>query len=778
MNIRIGKSFGLALMLALGVIATMIALGMFTSGKVGAAAATDTVTIVPADPSPGANVQVEVIFTNDATDPIEAFGEFTIELEGWGIPDSIDVRDVSIRTGADATTTRDSGNPEDVSVSGSTITIELNETTAGNGVVIRINEVARVLFRQRAGLTAPATAGTYDVTVDSATAEDAVTVSAELSASPEDGGSGTIITISGKAFADGTASIYSRSMDAGANGEIGNSDDIASTATEGLTKIKDVNVRFGAFSTDVEAKDLNIGDQGYSRFEVVDADGKNSGLDSSDNVVKVGSGGTALFQVTGTTTISPTSLDRGKLIKISLSDWIRNVPTIVRIGGVAVNITDADGNDRPLRNADGELRPTEDHDGDGSTPLVPVQLTVGATDDEGAVDFYIKVSGDVALGTKTLALYDVDIRLDSTSVEITSMPLSLDPGSAVAGQEITVKGSGFSGGVLLQTLSVGGKGQTDLSNGNDVSATRVTSGGRVVLTFVVPDGVTDGSNTVAVTDEDGRIGEVSLTVPEEMITLDPASSRRGSTVVATGSGFPANEFITVTRADTQVDIVRSDSMGKWATTIKIPSTATIGGPAAAVEAFVTVGMTLYEAETEHSVPGADMTLSTDTARGGEIITITGEAFPAFQPVVVQVGGLSDIQTGANTDANGDFSTSVLLPALEVGTHLVEVRVGSEPTVTTATKVLTVPEAAPEPEVTTNATKTLFGDEIASDNLVRVWSFSNEMQAWSFFDPRPAFAAANTYTQASTGDIVWVSVTAQTTFQGQTLFLGWNLISLD
>ena len=109
----------------------------------------------------------------------------------------------------------------------------------------------------------------------------------------------------------------------------------------------------------------------------------------------------------------------------------------------------------------------------------------------------------------------------------------------------------------------------------------------------------------------------------------------------------------------------------------------------------------------------------------------------------------------------------------------EVRVGSGTNLTTATKVLTVPAAAvEEPIAATNDTADVFADDIASDNLVRVWMFSNEMQAWSFFDPRPAFAMANTYTTASTGDIVGVIVAANTTFQDQTLYAGWNNVSLN
>ena len=618
MNIRINKSFGLALMLALGVIATMIALGMFTSGKVGAAPDANvepTINDAAGNPSAGANVQVEVTFTNDRT-PIANFGELTIELEGWGIPNSIDVRDVSVRAG-DGMIIRDSANPEDVRVEGNTITIELNEIE-GVGVIIQANEVGTIVFREGAGLTAPATAGDYGVSVGGASDDDAVTVSAELSADPSEGGSGTTITVSGKALADGTATLYSRGVVV-----VVDSDGNVTSVTSALpdrTKIKDVSVSFGAFSTEVEAKDLETAVGGYSRLEVVDAEGNDAGEDSSDNAVTgVLPSATATFQVTGTTTVSPASIERGGLIEISLSDWIQALPDAVMIGGVAVAITDEDG----------------------------VAASVPVLDNDLESTFYVKVGAGVDLGTKTLVLSAGSARLDSTtSVEITSMALSVDPSSAVAGQEITVEGSGFSGGALLATLTVGGTAQPDLSDGNTVAATRVTSGGRVVLTFVVPDGVTDGSNTVAVIDEDGRIGEVSLTVPEPTIALDPPSSRRGSAVVVNGSGFPAYEFIRVTRAGSEVDIVRSNNMGNWATTIRIPSTATIGGAPADVVASVTVGTTPYEAEAEHSVPGADITLSTDTGRGGDTITITGEAFPAFQRVVVQVGGLSDIITGA------------------------------------------------------------------------------------------------------------------------------------
>jgi hypothetical protein len=80
--------------------------------------------------------------------------------------------------------------------------------------------------------------------------------------------------------------------------------------------------------------------------------------------------------------------------------------------------------------------------------------------------------------------------------------------------------------------------------------------------------------------------------------------------------------------------------------------------------------------------------------------------------------------------------------------------------------------------TADDTSVIFADVIANDdNLVRVWRFSNADQSWSFFDPRPAFEAANTLAKTGAGDIVWVNVNTEESFQSGTLFPGWNLISL-
>ena len=41
----------------------------------------------------------------------------------------------------------------------------------------------------------------------------------------------------------------------------------------------------------------------------------------------------------------------------------------------------------------------------------------------------------------------------------------------------------------------------------------------------------------------------------------------------------------------------------------------------------------------------------------------------------------------------------------------------------------------------------------------VWHFDNTTKAWSFYDPRPAVAAAVDLNEVTSGDNVWIQVTA-------------------
>ena len=720
MNTQVGKTFGLALLVAVGILAVMFALGTFSAQKSSAdVTAAGSLTITPSVSAtataitlaPGDAVRIDAAFTTNTG--IDNYAEIEINLPGFGIPESIDVRNVIV---IGETGTAYSGNAADVRVVGQSIFVAVNDDDGdGVGVVTDTGD-GSIIIRQSAGVTAPSAAGTETVSIAAATGTAQeytakVVVEATVTLDPDEGGSGTDINITGKAFANGTATIYDGDSSTG-------------------TVIEDVIVDDGTLASMVAASDLTTDASGQATITIVGADGKQDG---------------ATFDLLGTTGVSPATVNLGQTLTISLSDWRQDDPTRVTIRGAAV----ADNSDSPDLLPDIAL---EDSTG-GSLSTIA---------DGGSAEFTVKVqAGGLRLGTQLLQLWDAaGGMLDSAEVEITALPLTVNPTVVVPGQPITVEGSGFIGtsDAAISTITVGGKDAGTPGGVNVVTGVFVT-------TFNVP-AVKAGTRTVEVTDNDGRVGRGEITVPEPSIVLDPSSGRRGSSIQLTGQGFPANQNVTIDYGETTgAGSARTNSIGSWATVMTVPIEAEIGD-SFDVTGTVTYGdpAETYLAEAEHSVDAQDATLTPDTARSGDRITVDGSGFPAYQPVTVTVGTASAINTGANSDGNGDFETTILLPQQAAGPVSVVISVGGK----LHTELLTISTG----DVVAPSQPTM--DAFAGiTGLVRVWKYDNATQGWEFYDPDPALAGAVNYMNAASGDIVWISVTEQETFQGSMLYPGWN-----
>ena len=754
MNTQVGKTFGLALLVAVGILAVMFALGTFSAQKTSAESTGNTVTTDPVAPGAGAPVQITVKITNDTT-ALNAFATIAIEFPSFGVPSSISTEDIYIDAGTESGDV--DGNPARVTVSDNVVTLRLNNTADG-GASIAASGSADIIFWTEAGITAPTTAGNYRLKVDgTAVPEDqAVTISASLTADPGSGGSGTEITVSGKAFSNGTGELYkadvTATITAGPDGTLGNDDDVTTYAYARGDLITSVLVEDGTFSTTVVADDFDPGDNG---FEFEDAKG-----------TKVN----ARFSLTGTVTVSPTEVNKGDIVTIELTDWTGNDPTEIRIGSQALEIT-------KVTDSDGEVieEANPDFVDAATTPNEPEMIPALPTNlkdaDPPEATISVRVHKDVNPGTKTIVVVDsADATLGSDTLEIATLDLIVNPSIAVPGQEITITGNGFSDEKAVETVKVGGVLRLIDTNDKVVTETLATSSGRIVISIVVPLGVGNGDLTVQVTDANGRVGEGSLTVPKPTITLDPASSRRSTTVIITGTGFPSGGGIDVTYDESQVRGAgaTANDRGSWTSSLRIPSGADIDTDSEVVATSEDEGPTAhpktYSAKATHSVPAEDLVFSSEEVQSGDTITIDGVGFPAYAPVLVTFGGLSETNTGASTDGSGDFTTSVLVPALDPGTHLVRVEVNEHP----STKVLTILGTDAPPKTTDTAV--LFAD---ATSLVRVWKYDNATQGWEFYDPDPALASAVDYMNAASGDIVWISVTEQETFQGSMLYPGWN-----
>ena len=183
-------------------------------------------------------------------------------------------------------------------------------------------------------------------------------------------------------------------------------------------------------------------------------------------------------------------------------------------------------------------------------------------------------------------------------------------------------------------------------------------------------------------------------------------------------------------------------------TLSCPSYANIGSEHN-IEATSVGDFKGVTAKATHETPGAMVTLSSDTISSGENITISGMNFPAFATVaVMEIGGVDVRPVPAPaTSIDGDFSTTVLVPQLELGNQTVSVRV-SQTTITTFL------------EFGTATVSRVPADVFASlgDRLVRIWFLERATQVWSFYDPDPEIADFNTLSEVSSGQIVTIILT--------------------
>ena len=88
----------------------------------------------------------------------------------------------------------------------------------------------------------------------------------------------------------------------------------------------------------------------------------------------------------------------------------------------------------------------------------------------------MKVISAVGLGTKTVvSVRRATSRLDSASVEITAVGLTVSPSTAVVGREVTITGSGFTGNVAT-SIKVGDAAVCDTEDSVAISRLPVADG--------------------------------------------------------------------------------------------------------------------------------------------------------------------------------------------------------------------------------------------------------------------------------------------------------------
>lgn len=143
---------------------------------------------------------------------------------------------------------------------------------------------------------------------------------------------------------------------------------------------------------------------------------------------------------------------------------------------------------------------------------------------------------------------------------------------------------------------------------------------------------------------------------------------------------------------------------------------------------------------------------------GSLFTVSGSGFRSFAVVEsIKLGGLGVLgNRTVNTDADGNFiAASLLVPGLDPGIHALVVTVGSGSQETNAVGTFEV--TVLQQDTSSGSPEVGLAPLLDADNLERVFNFRNSTKDWIFYDPRPAFAAANTLKELRNREIYWLKV---------------------
>lgn len=668
-----------------------------------------------ASTNPGKNTAYTIRF-NAAQSFTPGVNDIVVQFTDgdWIVPGTINESSVIIDVNRGA----DVANPASVTVDDQEITLELQDMDGDEDGVqgIRMGDNVTIIFRTSAGITNPLEGGGYgDMTVAGIALPD-VTIKRTISLAEEEGGRGTMETVTGKGFKNGTTVTFLR------------------MESDGL---KDADFALGTSLCTATASD-GIASCGFTITSPLFRPGDNfiNAFDGRSNK------GTASepFNLEPSIGVSPSNGSPGESILVNMYDF----PSGATVSEVKIA--------RRTLCSNGTLAAGTD------CGTISKWLPGAGT------SFRVVIPNNAPLGVQDLQVL-TNHGNDNTNITISGPVVTSNPTTVLANQRVSLVGTGFSPGSTIRSITFAGHAidSTRIAGGNPV---RVDGGGNWNASVNLPlntSTVSSGEHTVQVEDLGGRIGALKVTVPERKVTIAPPAGRVGTIALISGENFPSknddgtsfNVEIVYGSSGSGTTTVSAvpDASGRFEVQLRIPTSSAIPSTNDVTVRFGTSAQGgPFTLNVSHEVPEGVITLSVTSGGPGSTITINGEGFRSFVPVQsVMIGSIDITPTPRpSTDLNGMINFDVLIPGLDVGIQTIEVQVGS----TTASAGFTVTESGIAAGDITRVASAL---EPLGDNLVSVWHFNNDTKVWSFYDP--TLTEGNTLTHMITGETYLIRVTS-------------------
>ncbi len=274
-------------------------------------------------------------------------------------------------------------------------------------------------------------------------------------------------------------------------------------------------------------------------------------------------------------------------------------------------------------------------------------------------------------GTDTTAAYsDTDILFVAEYYIHGIAEASISDTQGMVGDPIQITGEGFAPEEYIVLKYDNVEINDYIAEGDD----QVDEDGTFSFTFTVPPSI-KGTHTIKVIGGNSRVEEEFTFTVSPSITLSATSGAAGSTITVYGEGFNRSKYVDIYFGSTKIDdnnaAVRTDrtnSAGSITYLLTVPATAAAG----------TYTITIEDESNDNITASANftvalnsvITLSKNTGNVGDTVTAAGTNFSPSTTLTIL---FDNITVGtATTDASGNFTQQITIPAAVSGAHAIKV----------------------------------------------------------------------------------------------------------